>query len=109
MDSQLILDLHRRVFQDLKPDLTFLLDLAPRIGLARAWDQLDKGARASTERRFEEETMSFHEKVRAGYLELARSEPKRFKVVDGSKDEKQVQVDIRKMLAEYFSYVEASR
>ncbi|NNL75053.1 MAG: dTMP kinase [Desulfobacterales bacterium] len=99
LDSQLILDLHRQVFQDLKPDLTFLLDLAPRIGLARAWDQLDKGARASTERRFEEETISFHEKVRAGYLELARLEPERIHVIDASREEEQVQMDIQKVLS----------
>jgi dTMP kinase len=78
------------------------LDLAPQIGLARARKQLDNGTRSGTESRFEEETISFHEKIRAGYLELARSEPKRFRVVDGAKNEKQVQADIRDALAEYF-------
>ena len=72
LDTGLICDLHRLIFDDLKPDITFLLDLAPRIGLARAWKQLDNGTRSGTESRFEEETLSFHEKVRAGYLELAR-------------------------------------
>jgi dTMP kinase len=70
--------------------------------LARAWKQLDNGTRAGTESRFEEETISFHEKVRAGYLELARREPERIRVVDGSRDEAKVQVDIRAALAEYF-------
>jgi dTMP kinase len=102
LDTGLICELHRLLFEDLKPDITFLLDLAPRIGLARAWKQLDNGTRAGTESRFEEETISFHEKVRAGYLELARREPERIRVVDGSRDEKKVQVDIRAALAEYF-------
>ena len=102
LDTGLICDLHRIILDDLKPDITFLLDLAPQIGLARAWKQLDNGTRSGTESRFEEETISFHEKVRAGYLELARSEPKRFRVVDGSRNEKQVQADIRDALAEYF-------
>jgi dTMP kinase len=102
LDPGLICDLHRIIFDDLKPDITFLLDLAPQTGLARAWKQLDNGTRSGTESRFEEETISFHEKVRAGYLELARRQPKRFRVVDGSKDEKQVQVDIQVVLAEYF-------
>jgi dTMP kinase len=70
--------------------------------LARAWKQLDDGTRSGTESRFEEETISFHEKVRAGYLELARRQPERIRVVDGSRDEKQVQVDIRDALTEYF-------
>jgi len=102
LDTGLICELHRLIFEDLKPDITFLLDLTPRIGLARAWQQLDNGTRAGTESRFEEETISFHEKVRAGYLELARREPERIRVVDGSRDEKNVQVDIRDALAEFF-------
>ncbi len=101
LDTGLLYELHRLLFEDLKPDITFLLDLAPRIGLARAWKQLDNGTRAGAESRFEEETNSFHEKVRAGYLELARREPERIRMIDGSRDEKQVQVDIRDALAEF--------
>ena len=101
LDTGFIENLHRLIFDDLKPDITFLLDLAPRIGLARAWKQLESGTRTGTESRFEEETISFHEKVRAGYLQLARHQPERIKIVDGSQDEKQVQSDIRKVLAEY--------
>jgi dTMP kinase len=102
LDTGVICDLHRLIFDDLKPDITFLLDLAPQIGLARAWRQLDNGTRSGSESRFEEETLSFHEKVRTGYLELARRQPGRIKVVDASRDEKQVQADIRDALAEYF-------
>ena len=101
LDTGFICNLHRLILDDLKPDMTFLLDLSPRIGLARAWKQLDNGTRSGTESRFEEETISFHEKVRAGYLELARRQPERIRVVDGSQDKKQVQVDIRDALAEY--------
>ncbi len=101
IDTRLICDLHRIIFNDLKPDITFLLDLAPKIGLARAWKQLENGTRAGIESRFEEETLSFHEKVRAGYLELARKDPERIRVVDGSQDEKQVQMDIRHALTEF--------
>ena len=101
IDARLICDLHRIIFNDLKPDITFILDLAPEIGLARAWKQLENGTRAGIESRFEEETLSFHEKVRAGYLELARQDPERIRVVDGSQDEKQVQMDIRHTLTEF--------
>ncbi|MGD8291331.1 MAG: dTMP kinase [Desulfobacterales bacterium] len=101
IDTRLICDLHRIIFNDLKPDITFLLDLAPKIGLARAWKQLENGTRVGIESRFEEETLSFHEKVRAGYLELARQDPERIRVVDGSQDEKQVQMDIRNALTEF--------
>jgi dTMP kinase len=101
LDTCFIYELHRLVLEDFKPDITILLDLSPRIGLARAWKQLDNGTRSGTESRFEEETLSFHEKVRAGYLELACLEPERFRTIDASGDENQVQKDIREALTEY--------
>jgi len=101
LDTRFIYELHRLVLEDFKPDITILLDLSPRIGLARAWKQLDNGTRSGTESRFEEETLGFHEKVRAGYLELARLEPERFRIIDASGDENQVQKDIRAALMEF--------
>ena len=102
LDTGLICDLHRIIFEDLKPDITFLLDLQPRIGLARAWQELDSGSRCGTESRFEEETICFHEKVRAGYLELAGREPERYKIIDASRSIDETQADIRKILSDYF-------
>jgi len=101
LDTELICDLHRIIFDDLKPDITLLLDLPPRVGLARAWQELDSGSRPDTESRFEEEAIGFHEKVRAGYLELVGREPDRFKVIDASRKIDEVQADIRKVLAEF--------
>jgi len=98
LDTALICDLHRIIFEDLKPDITLLLDLPPRVGLARAWQELDSGSRPDTESRFEEEAIGFHEKVRAGYLELAGRESDRFKVIDASRKIDEVQADIRKVL-----------
>ena len=104
LDTELIYSLHRLLFEDLKPEVTFLLDLPPSVGLARAWKQIDDGIRSGGESRFEEETLAFHEKVRAGYLELARLEAKRFTVIDASQDEKQVQMDIREVLSSVLSH-----
>jgi len=101
LEAQFVRDLHRLVLEDFKPDITLLLDLPPRIGLARAWKQLDNGDRSSTESRFEEETLGFHEKVRAGYLELARLEPQRFRTIDASGSETQVQEDIKRALIQF--------
>ncbi|MGD9301371.1 MAG: dTMP kinase [Desulfobacterales bacterium] len=100
LDPHFVSELHRLVLEDFKPDITLLLDLSPLVGLARAWKQLDNGTRCGSESRFEEETLSFHEKVRAGYLELARREPKRFRTIDAAGDEMQVQEDIRRVLRE---------
>ena len=96
----LISRLHQLMLKDLKPDITLLLDLPPEMGLSRAWKQIESGARAGVETRFEEETLSFHEKVRAGYLELSRLAPERFRVIDASRDEGRVRIDILKTLSE---------
>jgi len=85
----------------LKPDITILLDLLPEIGLSRAWEQIDNGSRSGGETRFEKETLSFHEKIRAGYLELARLEPKRFRIIDASKSENQVKQQIIRELVKW--------
>lgn len=98
LDMELILSLHKLTCQNLKPHLTFLLDLAPDTGLLRAWKQLKSGVRADAESRFEKETLDFHERVRAGYLEIAASEPERFRIIDASLNELQVRAQIRNVL-----------
>jgi dTMP kinase len=100
LDTELILRLHRLLFENLKPDITLLLDLPPEVGLSRAWKQIDNGARDRVETRFEEETLSFHKKVRSGYLEMARLEPARFRIIDASKEADQVREEITRTLSE---------
>jgi dTMP kinase len=68
------------VHADLQPDLTILLDLPVEYGLARARDR--NGADGPD--RFENEQRGFFDRVRGTYLELARREPGRFRVVDAS-------------------------
>jgi len=94
----LIEKMHKLLFKNLKPDITLLLDLSPEIGLERAWKQINNGNRISKETRFEEERLSFHKRVREGYLELARLEPERFRIIDASKDEHEVRVKIINIL-----------
>jgi dTMP kinase len=99
LNLELIRQLHQILFDDLKPDVTLLLDLAPQVGLRRAWQQLNTGQRSEHESRFEAETVAFHEKVRAGYLELARLEPGRFRIVDAAQSQDQVFSAIRKIVS----------
>jgi dTMP kinase len=79
VDAALIDALALAVHGDLKPDCTLLLDLPVSAGLARARSR--PGASAD---RFEAETVGFFEKVRAGYLALARREPQRFRIIDAA-------------------------
>jgi dTMP kinase len=73
----------------LVPDLTILLDLDVEIGLKRRtkngveWNRLDAY------------TLDFHKRVRLGYLEMVKAEPRRWIVVDASREWGQVQDDLR--------------
>jgi dTMP kinase len=99
LDIELIEQLHKLLLAGLRPDITFLLDLPPETGLSRAWAQINNGNRTGRESRFEKETLSFHEKVRSGYLTIARKEPERFRIIDASRDVDDVQQEILKVFA----------
>jgi thymidylate kinase len=73
LDIALIRRLNAIATNNLTPDLTVLIDLPVEDALARA----------NAPNRFEAETRAFHERIREGYLELARAEPSRFLVLDG--------------------------
>lgn len=72
----------------LKPDLTLLLDLDVAVGLTRR--QKDGGIN-----RLDAFELAFHERVRAGYHELAAAEPDRWVIIDAAQPPPQVQHDLR--------------
>jgi dTMP kinase len=71
----------------LRPDLTIFVDVDVPTGLARV------GARGAHDR-LEAEVLEFHERVRAGYLELARAEPQRWVRVNGEREPDDVARDV---------------
>jgi len=73
----LVDDLHARVI-GVEPDLTFLIDIDPALGLTRA------GMRPGNELRFETMGEGLQARMRAGFLDLARADPARFRVIDGA-------------------------
>ncbi|MCS7268453.1 MAG: dTMP kinase [Geminicoccaceae bacterium] len=77
------------------PDLTVLLDLPVEHGLARR----SRDGRAT---RFEQKGTSFHERVREGFLELARREPERFLLVDADRAVDAVAAEIARTVAARF-------
>jgi dTMP kinase len=78
VDAALIEALLAAVHSDLWPQRTLLLELPVTQGLARAQ------SRRGVQDRFEDEDRQFFERVRARYLELARAEPARIRVIDAS-------------------------
>lgn len=63
----------------LYPDVVLLLDLSPEVGLART-----KGRKAVSEDSFESEELSFHKRLREGFLEIAQQRSEQFVVLDAS-------------------------
>ena len=80
----------------LTPDLTFLLDCPVELGLSRTARRMEERRTLQRrEDRFEREEVEFHERVRQGFLELARAEAERFYVLDASRSIQEVHEEIR--------------
>ncbi|MBU0714106.1 MAG: dTMP kinase [Verrucomicrobia bacterium] len=91
-DIERILTINEMATGGLMPDLTILLDIDVKAGFERL---CQRNLRHGVEKdRIERETQDFHERVRAGYLDLARRWPQRIRVVDAARDEDAVQADI---------------
>src|SRR3954462_12308433 len=82
VEASVIARLERLTVGEFTPDLTIILDLDPRIGLAR----VTKRRGNAPVDRFEAEDLDFHKKLREAYLDLAANEPARVAVVDAGGD-----------------------
>jgi dTMP kinase len=91
--QQLDLDLLRQLVEfatgGLKPDLTLLLDVDVKTGLLRRANDGDVN-------RLDQYQLDFYLRVRAGYLEMARQEPRRWVIIDASRASQVVQEEIRR-------------
>lgn len=91
-DVTSILEINHIAVQGCEPHLTVLLDVEAQIGLGRM-SHRNRQTNAETDR-FERETVEFHERVRAGYLQLARRWPERIRIVNGMHDEASVEASV---------------
>jgi len=92
IDLAWIEEIHAQTMKDIKPDLTFILDLPVEEGLKRALKRIE--TRILKEDRFEKEALDFHSRVREGYLYLARKEARRIILLDGMKDKQTLHREI---------------
>nr|PZN62197.1 MAG: dTMP kinase [Sphaerobacter thermophilus] len=89
-----LLALQRFATRGLWPDLTLLLDLPVEVGQARR--------RASGEplSRFDADALGFHERVRTGFLALARDDPARWRIIDAAQSEEAVAREVLAVVLE---------
>jgi len=102
-----ILRIHRDPPLDLRPDRTILLDLEVTLALGRARARNRELGIENAEGRYEDEQLDFHERVRAGYLELAAAEPQRFRVIPAGGTAREVEERIAAALGDMLPALES--
>lgn len=93
-DTQITI-LEQWVQNDLKPDLTILLDVPLNVSLARIEGSREKD-------RFEQEQADFFQRVRNAYLRRAAAEPARYAVINSNREKPEVRADIEAVLNQLF-------
>ncbi|HXH82657.1 MAG TPA: dTMP kinase, partial [Candidatus Tectomicrobia bacterium] len=92
VDPELVRELNLRATGGVLPDLTLLFDLDPRAGFRRM------GGRPRDH--FERRALAFHRRVRRGYLEIQRADPKRVRLIDASRPAAAVAAEVRALAEE---------
>ena len=90
LDLALVEEANRIATGGLAPDLTLLLDVPVEAGLARAKAAEAHGGAKKAPDAIGQETLAFHERVREGFLEIARKEPGRVAVIDTTRPQEAV-------------------
>lgn len=93
LDPEMIRELNVRATGGVLPDLTLLFDLDPAVGFRRI------GRRRRDH--FERQALAFHRRVRRGYLEIHRAEPKRVRVIDAARSPSIVAADVQALVGEF--------
>ena len=97
VDRETVRRIEAVAIADFKPDCTFILDLPVEEGLKRA------NARSSAESRFEQFDVTFHERLRQAFLDIAKRSPDRCRVIDASADADTVAQAIWKAVSARFA------
>jgi dTMP kinase len=97
VDRDLIRELNLQATGGVSPDLTLLFDLAPAEGLRRI--------RARRFDHFERQALLFHRRVRRGYLEILRAEPKRVRLIRAARPRDAVAAAVTTVVEEYLDAI----
>ena len=93
LDPDMIRELNVLATGGVLPDLTLLFDLDPTVGFRRI------GRRRRDH--FERQALAFHRRVRRGYLEIQRAEPKRVRLIDAGRAPELVAADVDAVVGEF--------
>jgi dTMP kinase len=89
VDVEMILEIGLFATKGIQPDLTFFLDLDTEEGLRRRGSERD---------RIELRSLEYHNRVRAGYREIASEDPGRLKIIDGTRSKEDIFQEIKSLV-----------
>ena len=92
VDLAVIEKIKSAAISNFEPDITFLIDLDVKAAMKRI-------LKRDSNNRYEKMSLEFHESVRAGFLEIAKVNKKRFKIIDGSDSPLKIHKKILEILA----------
>jgi len=98
LDGDIIERLNNFATSGKKPDLTFLMDLPPERGFERIRTREQKDGPYD---RFEMEKLDFHRRVRQSFLEIARKEPERVRIINADRPREEVSSEIKQIVDEF--------
>ncbi len=97
IDSQIINQLNDIASQGIVPDLTFILDIDPEIGISRT------KKRHNNENRYENMDINYHKRVRSGFLEIAKKSKERCVLLDASEPLEEIKNKIKSIIVKKIS------
>jgi dTMP kinase len=101
VDVETLRELNTLATGGILPDLTLVLDLDPVVGMARI------GGRPRDV--FERMDLAFHRRVREGYLEIARADKRRVRVLPAEQAEAGLHAEVTRVVDEFLAHTEAAR
>lgn len=94
IDLEFLSTLYTFAVGDLEPFKTFILDIDPIIGLKRSQERLQSLSKENIEGRFESLDLEFHQKVRQGFLDIAKKNPNRCIVLNATQNPEEINLQI---------------
>ena len=100
LGRETVASLSALVLGDFRPDLTLILDLPARDGLARARARAEEAGAEGGETRYERMDLAMHERLRQGFLDIAEHAPERCAVIDARGDVARVSAAVGAVVAD---------
>ena len=100
LDQEIIEKIYALIAGEFQPDLTFIFDIDPELGLKRSLKQLTvtTNKTESTEDRYERMGLPFHTRLRKGFLEIAKKYPQRCVIIDATQDIQTIHRQVLKVI-----------